>query len=169
MGSGIPVDAVGLYMAGPTRAVDQPGGLRVPTFMVVGVNDTRTNPTKEKADLAEIAAAGVATELHEVEARAILPIRYLRVPGLSDADADAVVAAYRQAGVIDDAGALLVALPKISAGDDAADLLPVVRLPAGLTADQRQAVGNETLATIGEHQFNAEFKVENVAFFDAHR
>ena len=81
--------------------------------------------------------------------------------------ADTIVAAYRAAGVIDTSGRLSITLPKILAGGPT-DPLPKVRLPAGLTAAQRQAVGNETLATIGEHQFNAEFSLQNATFFDQH-
>ena len=156
-------------MAGPTRAVDEIGGLRVPTFMVVGQNDTRTSPPKERDDLAAIAAAGVPTELHEVKERAVTAVRYLRIPGIDQATADAIVAAYRQAGFIDANGELTVALPKILAGAEGNNLKSRVRLPASLTPAQRQAVGNETLAAIGEHQFNAEFKIQNADFFDAHR
>ncbi len=167
--AGMPVRAVALYMAGPTRAVDEIGGLRVPTFMVVGQNDTRTSPPKERDDLAAIAAAGVPTELHEVKERAVTAVRYLRIPGIDQATADAIVAAYRQAGFIDANGELTVALPKILAGAEGNNLKSRVRLPASLTPAQRQAVGNETLAAIGEHQFNAEFKIQNADFFDAHR
>jgi len=165
--AGVHIAAVGLYMAGPTRAVARIGGLRVPTFMVVGVNDTRTNPAKEKADLAAIAAAGVATELEQVPERPVTSARYLRVPGITTATADAIVAAYRRAGVIDESGQLIVTLPRITA-QGPTDPLPSVTLPAGLSPSQRQAVNNETLATIGEHQFNAEFRLQNATFFDQH-
>jgi hypothetical protein len=164
----VPIGAVALYMAGPTKAVDRLGGLKVPTFMVVGANDTVTSPAKEKADLAAIAHAGFPTELHEVSQRAVTPARYLRVPGVTEATATAVVAAYRQAGMIDSAGQLLVSLPA-GRGNTVSDPFSGVRLPAGLTAGQRAAVDAETLATIGEHQFNAEFKVQNADFFAAHR
>ncbi|HEX2736871.1 MAG TPA: hypothetical protein VHP57_01915 [Acidimicrobiia bacterium] len=167
--AGMPVRAVALYMAGPTRAVEQIGGLRVPTFMVVGQNDTRTSPPKERDDVARIAAAGIPTELHEVKERPVTAVRYLRIPGIDQATADAIVAAYRQAGFIDAGGNLTVALPKIVAGAQGNNLKSRVKLPASLTPAQRQAVGNETLAAIGEHQFNAEFKIQNADFFDAHR
>jgi len=117
--AGVPISGVALYMAGPTKAVDRLGGLRVPTFMVVGVNDTVTDPAKEKADLAAIAHAGIPTELHEVIQRAVIPARYLRVPGVTEATAAAVVAAYRQAGLIDSAGTLVVTLPQSLRGDGA--------------------------------------------------
>ncbi|WP_045877876.1 alpha/beta hydrolase [Pseudofrankia sp. DC12] len=163
--AGVRISAVALYMAGPTRAVDRLGGLRVPTFMVVGVNDTVTNPAKEKADLAAIADAGLPTELHEVIQRAVTPARYLRVPGVTEATAESVVAAYQQAGIVDSAGRLLASLPAGLTGDNADSLTSGVRLPTSLTPGQQTAVNAETLATIGEHQFNAEFKVQNAQFF----
>ena len=167
--AGMPVSAVALYMAGPTKAVEQIGGLRVPTFMVIGQNDTRTSPPKERNDLARIAGAGISTELHEVKERPVTAARYSRIPGIDQATADAIVAAYRQAGFIDANGKLTVALPKVLAGEQGNNLKSRVKLPATLTPEQRQAVGNETLAAIGEHQFNAEFKLQNADFFDAHR
>lgn len=166
--AGVPISGVALYMAGPTKAVDRLGGLRVPTFMVVGVNDTVTDPAKEKADLAAIAHAGIPTELHEVIQRAVIPARYLRVPGVTEATAAAVVAAYRQAGLIDSAGTLAVTLPQSLRGDGADRLTNGVVLPTVLTPGQRIAVHAETLATIGAHEFNAEFKVQNADFFADH-
>ncbi|MBL7520572.1 hypothetical protein I6A84_21395 [Frankia sp. CNm7] len=166
--AGVPISGVALYMAGPTKAVDRLGGLRVPTFMVVGVNDTVTRPAKQKADLAAIARAGFPTELREVSQRPVTSARYLRVPGVTEATAKAVVTAYQQAGLIDSAGALLVS-PSAGRADATDDPFRRIRLPAGLTPDQRTAIHAETLATIGAHQFNAEFKAQNADFFATHR
>ena len=164
--SGIPVDAEGLYMAGPRQVVFQTGGIDVPTFMVIGQNDTRTDPTRERAELQRIAAGGTPTELEEVPQRPILAARYRRIPGVNQTTANAIVAAYQKAGVIDAQGNLIVTLPKIQAGDQpkAFD----VKLPSSLSHTQKQEVSNETLATLGEHQFNAEFKTQNAEFFEVH-
>jgi hypothetical protein len=165
--AGMPVDAVGLYMSGPRQVVFQTGGLNVPTFMVIGQNDTRTNPTRERAELGRIAASGTPTELQEVMQRPILAARYLRIPGVNQGTADAIVAAYHKAGIVDAQGNLIAPLPKVQAGGPVKGLN--VTLPGNLSHTQKQEVSNETLATIGEHQFNAEFKVQNVKFFGAHR
>jgi hypothetical protein len=164
--SGMPVDAEGLYMAGPRQVVFQTGGVDVPTFMVIGQNDTRTDPTRERAELQRIAAGGTPTELEEVPQRPILAARYLRVPGVNQTTADAIVASYQKAGVIDAQGNLIVTLPKIQAGGQLKAL--DVKLPSSLSHTQKQEVSNETLASLGEHQFNAEFKMQNAEFFEIH-
>ncbi len=167
--AGTSVSAVGLYMAGPTRTVQQLGGLRVPTFMVVATNDTRTNPVKEKADLARIARYGEPTELQEVQPRRVVATRYLRIPGVTSTMANAIVRAYQAAGLIDAQGDLIVSPASLGNLDTQKATARAVRLPAGLTASQKQAVGNETNDMIAAHQFNAEFKVQNAKFFDANR
>lgn len=165
--AGMPVAAVGLYMAAPRPIVFQTGGLDVPTFMVIGQNDTRTDPTRERAALGRIGADGTPTELEEVPQRPIVAARYLRIPGVTQTTANAIVAAYQHAGVIDAVGNLIAPLPKIKAGEGG-NIFDVA-LPGNLSHDQKQEVSNETLAAIGEHQFNAEFKVQNVEFFNAHQ
>jgi hypothetical protein len=169
--AGMPVRAIGMYMAGVSATVRHIGGVRVPTFMVVAQNDTITLPQKERRDLATIVAAGIPTELHEVTQRPVTPARYLRIPGVNHATAEAIVAAYRQAGFIDANGNLAVALPRRTGPAPGAGLHVAadVELPTSLTPAQQVAVNAQTLATIGEHQFNAEFKVQNADFFDAHR
>jgi hypothetical protein len=158
-----------LYMAGPRRSVQQLGGLRVPTFMVVAANDTRTDPANEQADLAVIARAGYPTELHEVQQRPVTAARYGRVPGVDRATADAIVTAYQAAGLIDSNGNLRVPISSLGDTDQQKSLTMRVRLPANLNRSQKQAVEDETKDMIAEHQFNAEFKVQNARFFDAHR
>jgi hypothetical protein len=167
--AGLPVSAVGLYMAGPRKSLQQIGGLRVPTFMVVAANDTRTDPAHEKADLASISRAGYPTELHEVQQRPVTAARYLRVPGVGQATADAVVRSYQAAGLIDSSGDLIVPISSSGDIDQQKSLANRVRLPANLDRAQKQEVGDETKDMIAEHQFNAEFKVQNAQFFDAHR
>ena len=164
--AGQPVAAAGMYMAGPRKSLDSIGGLRVPTFMVIGRNDTITNPAKERSDLQRIAAAGVPTELHEVEPQPVTAARYLRIPGADETIAEAIVAAYRSVGVIDADGNVSVDL-SISVDAAGSPGLPPVSLPATLTPNQIQEAGNETLVAMAEHQFNAESKEANVAFFDA--
>jgi dienelactone hydrolase len=166
--STMPVDAVALYMSAPRAVVFKTGGLHVPTFMVLGQNDTRTNPAHERADLERIAAGGAPTELEEVPQRPLVAARYMRVPGVDSSTADAIVAAYRAAGIVDSQGDLMVTLPRISTARPDPFRAEVV-LPSSLSTSQRHDVEDETLATIGEHQFNAEFKLQNVEFFERHR
>jgi dienelactone hydrolase len=165
--TGMKVSAVGLYMSAPRPVVFQTGGLEVPTFMVIAQNDTVTNPSRERAVLRRIAANGTPTELKEVVQQPIMAARYLRIPGVTQAMANAIVDAYQQAGVIDAKGNLIVPLPNVRAGEQAKPF--GVTLPSSLSRSQNQAASNETLATIGEHQFNAEFKVQNMEFFSTHR
>ena len=166
--SEMPVGAVGLYMSAPRSVVFRTGGLRVPTFMVIGQNDTRTSPTHERADLQRIAASGTPTRLEEVQRRPLMASRYLRIPGVNSVVATSIVNAYRGARIIDAQGNLIVTLPRISKnGQD--PFTSKVTLPSSLSRAQQQDVQDETLATIGEHEFNAEFKVQNVDFFDGHR
>jgi hypothetical protein len=166
--AGTKIDAIGMYMAGMTQATRSLGGVPAPTFMVVGQNDTRTVPAKEQADLVAIGRAGVPTELHIVRPRPVTYGRYLRIPGVDRATADAIVAAYVKAGVVTAAGTLAVTLPRIT-NNDPAPLFPGVALPASLTPAQQRDVDGQTLDTIAEHQFNAEFAAQNLRFFDAHR
>ncbi len=166
--SEMPVGAVALYMSAPRAVVFRTGGLRVPTFMVIGQNDTRTRPMHERSDLQRIAAKGTPTRLEEVRQRPLMASRYLRIPGVNSFMARSIVDAYQRARIIDAQGNLIVALPRISRTSQD-PFTSKVTLPSALSRAQRQDVRDETLAAIGEHQFNAEFKVPNVEFFEAHR
>ena len=168
--AGQPVAAVGMYMDGVPASVRAMGGMKVPTFMVVGQNDTVTNPVKERADLERIKSAGVPTELHEVVERQVLPDRYLRIPGVTPTMADAIVSGLQQAAAINAQGAVNHQLmDRLENGPHGAKAALARSLPKGLSDSQEQMVKEETLAAIGAHQFNAEFKVQNADFFDAHR
>jgi hypothetical protein len=160
---GYPVRAQAKYMAGVPIVVKANGGVTVPTQMVVAVNDTTTNPGKERRDLADIQAAGVPGRLDEVQERAVVAARYLRIPGIDQATADAVVEAIRTAGVIDSTGHRIIAVADLQAR------LIAVALPASVPAGLRNDIGNETFAMLAMHQFNAEFKTQTADWFDTHR
>ena len=160
---GYPVRAVAKYMDGVPASVTAHGGVTVATQMVVGVNDIVTSPTKERLDLAVIQASGVDGRLDAVAERKLLAARFLRIPGVTMATADAAVTAIRGAGLIDANGTRILPVATVQARIDN------VVLPASLTPSQDRDIAKETLAAFGMHQFNAEFKVQTADWFDAHR
>lgn len=168
--AGQAVAAVGMYMDGVPASVRALGGMKVPTFMVVGQHDTVTNPTKERGDLERIKATGVATEFHEVVGQPVSAQRYLRIPGVTLSQGDAIVSGFTRAGFVNDQGAVDVAmLGQLESGSHAVRVTLARSLPAGLSGSEKLGVKEETLAAVGAHQFNAEFKVQNAQFFGAHR
>jgi poly(3-hydroxybutyrate) depolymerase len=168
--AGQAVAAVGMYMDGVPASVRVLGGMKVPTFMVVGQNDTVTNPTKERNDLERIKGTGVPTEFNEVVGQPVSAQRYLRIPGITLSEGSAIVAGITRVGFVNDKGAVDVAmLDQLESGSHEVRVALARSLPAGLSGSQKLAVKEETLATVGAHQFNAEFKVQNALFFNAHR
>jgi poly(3-hydroxybutyrate) depolymerase len=168
--AGHAVSAVGMYMDGVPGSVRTRGGMKVPTFMVVGQHDTVTNPTKERRDLERIKGTSVPTEFHEVVGQPLSAQRYLRIPGVTLSEGDAIVAGFTRAGFDNDKGAVDVAmLDQLESGSQAVRVALARSLPAGLSGSQKLAVKEETLATVGAHQFNAEFKIQNALFFATHR
>lgn len=159
---GYPVRAVAKYMSGVPAVVKANGGVTVPTEMVVAVNDTTTNPVKEKNDLIEIQASGVDGRLDQVNERAVISPRYLRIPGIGQTTADAIITAIQNAGIIDPAGHRLVPVADLQA-----DLIAVT-LPASVPAGLRNDVGNQTFPMLAMHQFTAEFKTQTADWFDTH-
>ena len=83
---GYPVKAVAKYMAGVPFVVKVDTGVTTPTQMVLAVNDTIVNPSKQRRDLADIQASGIHGRLDEIRERAVLPARLLRVPGITATD-----------------------------------------------------------------------------------
>lgn len=160
---GYPVRAEAKYMSGVPIAVKLNGGVTVATQMVIAVNDTITNPAKETSDLASIQAAGIAGRLDQVNERAVLAPRYLRIPGIIQATADAIVMSIRDAGIVDSAGHRIVPVADLQAD------LTAVTLPPSVAPGLRNDVGNQTFAMLAMHQFNAEFKIQTADWFDAHR
>ncbi len=160
---GYPVHGVAKYMAGVPIAVKANGGVTVPTQMVIAVNDTTTSPAKERNDLIAIQASGVDGRLDQENERAVLAARYLRIPGIDQSTADAIVTAIRNAGIIDSTGHRIVPVADLQT-----DLLAVT-LPANVPAGLRNDVGNQTFAMLAMHQFTAEFKTQTADWFDAHR
>ena len=78
--AGAPVSAVALYMAGPRQVGFRTGGLEVPTFMVIGQNGTRTNPTRERADLGASQPAGRQPNSKRCESDRFLPLATCESP-----------------------------------------------------------------------------------------
>jgi hypothetical protein len=168
--AGNAVAAVGMYMDGVPASVRALGGMKVPTFMVTGQNDTVTNPAKERNDLEHIRAMRVPTELQEVIAEPLSSQGYLRIPGVTLTEGTAIVAGFTRVGFVNAQGAVNTEmLNQLEAGSHTVKVALAQSLPAGLSGSQKQAVKEETLAAAAAHQFNAEFKAQNAGFFDAHR
>jgi hypothetical protein len=75
----------------------------------------------------------------------------------------------QQAGWIDARGSLLIDPSTLASADEQQAPGQKLALPRSVTSSQASDVLSETKAAIGEHQFNAELKVPNADFFDAHR
>jgi dienelactone hydrolase len=161
--AGYPVAAIAPSHGPIPFAVRYSGGLKVPALFALGENDPVVNNVQIAAQVAQVAQSGVPTELH-IEAETLLrPARFLRVPGIDSATADAIFAAAVNAGLYDSAGHRLVSISAVEAA------LPGLPLPASVTADQKRMLVDETEVVLAVHVYSATYATQTVAFFDAHR
>ena len=166
--SEMPVGAVGLYMSAPRSVVFRTGGLRVPTFMVIGQNDTRTSPTHERVDLQLIAASGTPTRLEDIST--------------TTAHGVAILAHSRRKlrrGYVH-CERLSRSVDHRRPGQPHRDASPDLQEWPGPVHEQGHSAelavagstARRTGRNLGDHrrnEFDAVFKVQNVDFFDGHR
>jgi hypothetical protein len=153
---GRPIAAVGKYMAGVPGVIADNGGVTVPTFMVVGTNDSPDAVERQRRDRDRIERTTTPIEYHELTPSALTADRFLRVPGMDLAAGEAVLADLRAGGFVDDTGRLAVDPSELAAA--------TVSTSPGLAGDVEQQVK----AVFAMHQMNAARKQENADFFERH-
>jgi hypothetical protein len=157
-----PVGAIAMYMGRIAAPVEAAGGLSVPTFFVTAANDFTSPPGPIIADHDATAAAGTPTELFVAQEQKLSASRFLRIPGIDNNEANAIVADLVEAGIWNQAGSRIVSI------DEAVARLATVTFPSS-TNPQRPDVIDQCALILAVHQMRADFKVANADFFDQHR
>jgi hypothetical protein len=150
--AGYPVAAIWAangQVAAPVRAA---GGLTVPTAFVISENDSIVPNAVIRNDFSQAEARGTPALLFEVQERPLSALRFLRIPGVDNAEANAVFGAFVATGAWDATGTRVA--PTVPA---AVNLALGATLPSSLTATQRSEVANEVALRLAEHQFSSQF------------
>ena len=161
--AGYPVAAIAPSHGPIPFVVRASGGLAVPGLFALGRNDPVVDNAQIVAQVAQVAQSGVPTELHIEPETLLRPARFLRVPGIDSATADAVFSAAVTAGLYDPSGHRLVSIGAVEAA------FPDLPLPASLTVDQKRMLVDETEVVLAVHVYSATYANQTVAFFDSHR
>jgi hypothetical protein len=157
-----PVGAIAMYMGRIAAPVEATGGLTIPTFFVTAENDFTSPPGPIIADHDATAAMGTPTELSVAQERKLSASRFLRIPGIDNSEANAIVAALVEAGIWNEAGSRIVSI------DEAVSRLASVAFPSS-TNPQRPDIIDQCALVLAVHQMRGDFKVPNADFFDQHR
>jgi len=154
-----PVKAIWASMGRVAPPVSAPGALTVPTVFTTAVNDFTVPPAQVRAGYDVARAAGTPTELHVSSERGLSSQRYLRIPGVDQAESHQIFDAFVATGVWDARGVRV-----ISDVEQAAARAATVRLPASVAALGNE-IGNQTAVLLAVHQFTAEYGAQVAAFF----
>jgi poly(3-hydroxybutyrate) depolymerase len=161
--AGYPVRAIAMYMGTIASPVTAGGGLDVPTFFVIAENDFTSPPGPIIADHLETAARGTPTDLVVAREQPLTSTRFLRIPEIDAAEADAVVAALVATGAWDGQG-------RRPAGVSIADAVARaggVQLPASVLP-QRSEIADQCALVLAVHQMRGDVKAQVGNFLDEH-
>lgn len=159
--AGYPVASIAMYMGRIAGPVESAGGLTVPTFFVTAENDFTSPPGPIIVDYNDTVVAGTPAELHVAQERDLTVGRFLRIPGISNSEADAVFDALVDGGIWNQAGERIVTI------EEAVALAGTIALPASV-APQRNEITNQCALVLAVHQMRADFKTPMADFFDLH-
>jgi dienelactone hydrolase len=161
--AGCPVGAIAPSHGQIPPSVRTAGGLTVPAFFALGANDQFVDNDRVVAQVVDVAARGVdASATIEPEAD-LHAARFLRVPGIDSATADAIFSTLVDAGLWSSAGRRLASIPTVEA------TLPSLSYPGNVTTDQKQLLRDQVHVVLAVHEYSATFASRTVALFDAHR
>ncbi len=153
-------NACGIYCAG--AAIPLFNITTVPTVWSLGRNDDLYDHTTFLANattaLASLTTRGVGGELRENLPSPVYPRRFLRIPGLSAADSQAIYDSLNSGGFLDALGYLLA--------DPVSDTNWMSGIPARYAAFD-QAIGAQLNCCYSEHNFFSDFDNKVLQFFGA--
>jgi hypothetical protein len=158
--AGYPVKAIWASMGRIAGPVSAPGALTVPTAFSTAENDFTSPPGPIIVNFDATRSAGIPATLHIARERRLSAQRYLRIPGVDEAEAKAIFDALVATGVWDAQGTRIVADVQQAAARASA-----ARFPASVAPVANEVV-NQTALQLAVHQFTAEPVVDVAAFFD---
>jgi hypothetical protein len=158
--AGYPVKAIWASHGNSAPSVEGAGQLTVPTVFSTAVHDFTVPPAQVIADYSTAHNAGTPTELYPSRERDLNYNQYLRIPGIDNQEAKAIVRALEDTGVWDAQGKRIV-----SDVEEATTRAVAAHLPASVAA-QTSAIQDETALLLAVHQFTAEYAGQVSTFFD---
>ncbi len=161
--AGYPVAAIAPSHGQIPVTVRNSGGLHVPALFALGANDPIVNNAQVLNQVAQVVRDGGTASAYVEPETSLQAVRFVRVPGIDPATANAVFAALVDAGLYDRSGHRLVTTAKVDAA------LASLTLPTSLTKDQKLDLGQEVDVVMAVHEYSATYANQTVAFFGAHR
>jgi hypothetical protein len=160
---GYPVAAIAPSHGQIPASVRAAGGLDVPALFTLGANDPIVDNTQVLGQVADLVGRGVPAEAVVEPETPLSAARFLRVPGVDGATADATFATMVAAGLWDASGHRLAGI------DTVGSTLPTLHYPASVTPSQLQSIQDEVDVVLAVHQYSATYATRTVSFFDSHR
>jgi hypothetical protein len=157
--AGYPVVAIAPYAGRVADPVTSAGGLTVPSFFVINVNDQTVDNAAITTNYEATVANGTPALLTTKYEEPLLDLRFTRIPGIDEAEAELIRQTFEDTGVWDPAGVRVVDI------EPAIDLLVDVDLPRSVRSD-RGAIRSQVQALLGLHQFTSLHRVPLADFFD---
>jgi len=157
--AGYPVAAIAPYGGRVAAPVTASGGLTVPTFFLMNVNDLIVDNSQIVADYEATAANGTPTRLITKFEEPLRAMRFTRIPTVDETEAEAIREALEDTGVWDSTGTLIIDI------EPAVGLLLTVDLPTSVRSETA-AIRSQVQAMLGLHQFTALHKSLLADFFD---
>jgi hypothetical protein len=159
--AGYPVDGIAMVMGRIAAPVESSGGLTVPTYFVTAENDFTSPPGPIGADYLRTVDAGTPAALHVARETSLSAGRFLRIPGIDSAEAQAVFDTMVDAGIWNSSGERVVSIEEAVARGSS------VTLPASV-ASQRAEITDQCAVVLAVHQMRGDIKVAVADFLDAH-
>jgi poly(3-hydroxybutyrate) depolymerase len=160
--AGYPVAAIAPSHGQIPFSVRANGGLTVPGYFTLGANDPVVDNDQVVGQVHDVVAHGVPASVTIEPETALQAVRFLRVPGIDGATANAIFAVLVDAGMWDAAGRRLASISTIESR------LPTLAYPASVTAAQKLDLRSEIDVVLAVHEYSATYASQTVAFFDAH-
>ena len=157
-----PVAAIASYGGRVAAPVAASGGLTVPAFFLINVNDLIVDNEQITAGYEATIANGTPALLITKYEEPLRAMRFTRIPTIDETEAEAIRQALEDTGVWNSAGDRVVDIER------AIVLLLEVDLPASARAESG-AIRGQVQAMLGLHQFTALHKVLLADFFDDNR
>jgi hypothetical protein len=160
--AGYPVAAIAPSHGQIPLSVRANGGLTVPAFFALGANDQLVDNDQVVAQVDDLIARGVPASCVIQPETDLQASRFLRVPGIGTATANAIFSVLVNAGLWNSAGQRLVSISTAQAA------LPSLTYPANVTTSQKQLLRDQINVVLAVHEYSATYAAQTVAFFDAH-
>jgi hypothetical protein len=160
--AGYPVAAIAPSHGQIPISVRASGGLTVPAFFALGANDPMVDNAQVVAQVHDVAAHGVPASATIEPETALQSARFLRVPGIDGATANAIFKVLVDAGLWDSGGHRLVDIPTVESR------VPTLTYPSNVTGDQKLDLRSEIDVVLAVHEYSATYASQTVSFFQAH-